>query len=384
MPSQTKSILKLKRLFVDLNLQGAVETVRRLTGKGQIRQGYEILCLALGPRRFSPVEYYTEGLWRTDLSAEMRASIISEKQSKEINRQLSPIDGDSLRGLLTDKLLTALTLRGAGFPVLAPRAIFGKVLRVPGVESLASEKEIASFLRREGTLPIFGKPLHASLAIGAASYMSLADNGESIILGDRRRVNLAALTAEIAGNFARGYVFEPVIRQHPDVERVTGPAVGGLRIVTLRTADDVEVLYTLHRLPAVGAMMDATSGANPYTTAHIDSETGRVIRAQAMDSMEADGLVASLVTGVRFDNVVLPFMKECHSLVLDVHRLLVRPGLLGFDLALTPDGPLITEVNSNPYHTSYQHAAYRGFLNPDFRPKIEAAIAAVRAESRKP
>ena len=75
MPSQTKSILKLKRLFVDLNLQGAVENVRRLTGKGQIRQGYEILCLALGPRRFSPVEYYTEGLWRTDLSAEMRASL---------------------------------------------------------------------------------------------------------------------------------------------------------------------------------------------------------------------------------------------------------------------------------------------------------------------
>lgn len=35
MPSQTKSILKLKRLFVDLNLQGAVENVRRLTGKGQ-------------------------------------------------------------------------------------------------------------------------------------------------------------------------------------------------------------------------------------------------------------------------------------------------------------------------------------------------------------
>ncbi len=162
MPSQTKSILKLKRLFVDLNLQSAVETVRRLTGKGQIRQGYEILSLALGPRRFSPVEYYTEGLWRTDLSADMRASIISEKQSKEINRQLSPIDGDSLHGLLTDKLLTALTLRGAGFPVLAPRAIFGKVLRVPGVESLASETEIASFLRREGTLPIFGKPLHAS------------------------------------------------------------------------------------------------------------------------------------------------------------------------------------------------------------------------------
>ncbi len=381
MPDQPKSILKLERIYVDLDFKAAVETVKRTTGKGELRQAFEIARFALGPQKFSPSDYYLEGLWRADLFAEGRASVISEKQSTALNRRLSPMDVDGLHGLLTDKLLTGLTLRAAGFPVLEPRAIYGKILRLPGVERLTNAEGIAGFLRREGSLPVFGKPLHSSLSIGAASYIALADGGESLVLGSGQKVGLNALAEEIAANFARGYVFEPLIRQHPDVERVTGPAVGGLRIVTLRTRDDVEVLYTLHRLPAVGAMMDATSGANPYTTAHIDSETGRVIRAQAMDSMDTDSLETALVTGVRFDTVVLPFMKEAHALALDVHRLLVRPGLLGFDIALTRTGPLITEINSSPYHTSYQHAANRGFLNQDFKPRIEMALAVVRAES---
>lgn len=382
MPSHPKSILKLSRIRPRLDFQAAVDTVRRASGKGALLQTLEILRSVLGPQRFSPAEYYLEGLWRGDLLAEGRDCVISDKQSTALNRRLSPIDGEGLHGLLTDKLLTGLVLRAAGFPALEPRAIFGKVIRLPGVERLTSAKDIAGFLRREGTLPVFGKPLHSSLSIGTASYVALADSGESLVFGNGQKVGLSTLAEEIVANFSRGYVFEPLIRQHPDVERVTGSAVGGLRIVTLRTRDDVEVLYTLHRLPAVGAMMDASSGANPFATALIDSETGRVIRAQAMDSMDMDSLESSLVTGVRFDTVVLPFMKEAHALARDVHRLLVRPGVLGFDIALTPDGPLISEINSNPFHTSFQHAANRGFMNSDFKPKIMMAIEIVRAESR--
>lgn len=383
MPGQAKSILKLEPIFPDLDFQAAAEMVKRATGKGELRQAFEIVRFALGPHRLAPADYYLEGVWRSELLAEGRDSFISETQSKALNRRLSPIGVDGLHGLLTDKLLTGLVLRAAGFPVLEPRAIFGKLVRLPGVERLTNTRDIAAFLRREGTLPLFGKPLHGSLSIGAASYIAIENKGETLVLGNGQRVALDTLAAEISANFARGYVFEPIIRQHPDVERVTGPAVGGLRIVTLRTRDDVEVLYTLQRLPAVGAMMDATSGRNPYTTAHIDGETGRVIRAQAMDSMDMDSLETSLVTGVRFDSVVLPFMQEAHALALDVHRLLVRPGLLGFDIALTATGPLITEINSNPYHTSYQHAANRGFLNAAFKPKIDLALAVVRDETGK-
>lgn len=383
MTKEPTSILKLGRISLGLDYREAFETVKRASGMGALRQSFEILRHSLGRGRFSPSEYYLEGLWRPELSAEERASFISEHASTKLNRQLSPLDESSLNGLLTDKLLTGLVLRSAGFPALAPRAVFGKLVRVPGVKRLSSAREIAEFLGQEDNLPVFGKPLHASLSIGAGSFVSLADSGQSLVLGNGRVVGLKALAEEIASNFPRGYVFEPLIRQHPEVERVTGLAVGGLRVLTLRNPDDVEVLYTVQRLPAVGAMMDASHLGNPYSTALIDHETGRVLRAQAMNSMAAESLETSPVTGVRFDSVVLPFMKEAHDLALDVHRMLARPGVLGFDMALTAKGPLITEINGNPFHTTYQRAANRGLLNPEFRPRIETALAVVRSESGK-
>jgi hypothetical protein len=56
---------------------------------------------------------------------------------------------------------------------------------------------------------------------------------------------------------------------------------------------------------------------------------------------------------------------------------------LGLTFALTPEGPLITEINSNPFHATYQHAADRGLLNPDFTPAIKVALDVVRAEAGK-
>ena len=58
-----------------------------------------------------------------------------------------------------------------------------------------------------------------------------------------------------------------------------------------------------------------------------------------------------------------------------VHALFPRQGILGPDIALTPDGPKITEVNSNPSHGFYQKSLARGFMNAEIAPQITAALA---------
>lgn len=374
-------ILKLVRIKTKLDIQRAIETVRKETGKGSLRQMVELARLAVGPQRLGLADYYLEGLWRTELSGEERAAFVSEQRSMAYNRALSPINGSGLHGLFADKLLTNLALRAAGFPVLKPLAIFGKFVCLPGTAQLATASDISAFLLGDGNLPVYGKPLHGSLSIGAASFVGTADGGKSIILGNGKVVGVDRLSREIASNFDRGYVFEPLIRQHPDVEAVTGPAVGGLRVVTLRAPEGAELLYTLQRLPAVGAMMDAMSAHGAYLAAHVDPGSGRILRVRAMDAMPTEALYASPVTGKRFDQAVLPFVKEAIVMAQEAHRLFARPGLLGFDFALTAKGPVVTEINSNPFHTTYQHAADRGFLNPDFKPRIKQALAIVESET---
>lgn len=381
MPDTPPPILKLRRVQPAFAPQPLMDQVHRMTGKSRLRQAGELLWLYLGPRRIPMSDYFLEGLWRPELTAADRATYVSDASSTAINRRLSPVDPIGLHGLLADKVLTKLALGAAGFPVQRTSALFGSVIALPGIPRLQSAADIAAFLRQDGTLPVFGKPLRGSLSIGAASIIALQE-GDRVLLGNGRTVALAALATEIAQNFQSGYLFEPLIRQHPAVEAVTGPAVGALRVVTLRVPGGAEVLYTAQRLPAVGAMIDAASGSNPYTTALIDAATGRVLRAQKMDEMPPDSLDTSLVTGVRFDSVTLPFMPEALAIAVEVHRLMPQQGVLGFDFALTPTGPVINEVNSNPFHTIYQRAADRGFLNRDFKPRVDAAIALIRAERR--
>ena len=379
MGETSQPILKLAKQQTSFDLKNAMAWVTRRTGKSGLRQVIEIGRLALGRQKLSPEDYYLSALWRPELSAADKAAFLSPATSWALNKRLSPVTEFSLHGLARNKILTGLVLRAAGFPTMVPLAVFGGQFAVPGAALLRTAADIADWLRRDGQLPVFGKPINASLSLGTASYMSLTADRNSVVLGNGTIVTLAAITAEIAAYFPTGYMFEPLIRQHPAVEAIAGKAVGALRVVTLRGPDGPEVLYTAQRLPGLGAMMDALT-SSPYTTALVDMATGRIIRAQSIFSMNIKPLEASLVTGVRFDTVELPFIAEAVAMSLDAHRMFGSPGILGFDIALTTTGGVINEVNSNPFHSTYQHGADRGLMNPEFRPRIEAAIRVTEAE----
>lgn len=373
------TILKQHKQVWHFNARQAMAWVTRTTGKTALQQTREFAGLALGRQKLTVEDYYLYGIWRPTLTAAERAAFLSDRAGAALNKRLSPVNRSGLHGLIDDKLLLGLVLRAAGFPSQVPRAIYGKVTALPGVTRLTTADEIAGWLRRDGTLPVFGKPLHASLGIGAASILALSGDGRTVDLGNGATVAVDALATEIAASFERGYLFEPLIRQHPDVAAVTGPAMGGLRVVTLMLPGGPELLYTVQRLPAAGAMIDGGASAKPNSVAHIDPATGRVIRVQNMHAMATAGLETALVTGVRFDAVVLPFVAEAVAVAIEVHRLLARAGVLGFDIALTGEGPIINEVNATPFHSTYQRGADRGLLNPEFKPRIDAAVALAAA-----
>lgn len=376
------SILKLNRYGDWVDVPAVSARVKAITGKGSFRQSAEILRFMFGPQRMQVPDYYQYGLWRTELSACEGAAFLSEAGSTALNLRLSPLNRMCLHGLMTNKLLTGLTLRSAGLPAQRPRAVFGVGLAIPGSDWLTSASEISAWLRRDGSLPVFGKPAHSSLCIGVASYLALTDQGQSVLLGDGRTVSVDAVATEIATYFARGYLFEPLIQQHADVEAFIGPAVGALRVVTLREPEGIRVLYVAQRLPAVGAMTDGAQLNAPFSEAQIDCNTGRIIRVQDMDQLPPDHLTVSNTTGKAFGDVVLSFFKESLQIARDAHSLFAEAGILGFDIALSKDGPLINEINSNPHHSIYQRSGDRGLMNPDLRPRLEVALALAKVRSR--
>jgi hypothetical protein len=64
---------------------------------------------------------------------------------------------------------------------------------------------------------------------------------------------------------------------------------------------------------------------------------------------------------------------EMTAICRAAHRLFPGHALIGWDIAMTGRGPVISEVNASPLHLSYQRAFRKGFLHADHRKRLDAA-----------
>jgi hypothetical protein len=375
-PASDKPILKLSKAKLGLPVPEAMLWLRRTEGTGLLRQIIRMAQLSYSPSRLTPEDYFLYALFRPGLTQDERRAFLSPARSKRLNMRLAPHALPGVQhGLIADKILAGLLFDRMGLPVAPIRAVFSTSRRVPGVRMLTRPEDIARYLAEPGVLPCFGKPAGSSLAIGGASLIELADGGTAIRLGNGQTEPLERLVKEIARNFPGGYMFQELERPAAALEPLTGPTIGTIRVTTLRLRDGPVVLYVVLKLPAAGAMIDSLVAAKPNVFALLDPETGRFLRAQDTMRMCTQTAESSPATGASLSGAAVPGLAPALELALEVHRLLPAHGVLGIDIALTDEGPLLNEVNGNPHHSIYQRAAAKGLLNPEFKPLIDEALA---------
>jgi Sugar-transfer associated ATP-grasp len=365
-------LLKNRSIGPRFDLAASLRWVRQAHGVGLLRQVGQALALS---RRagMTPREYYELALFRPALTEADRRAYVSFRSQRALNLRLSPAGLRGLHGLCTDKVLCALVLAQAGLATVPTLALFSTAMVVPAIPALATPEALADWLLHEAPLPVFGKPVDGSLGMGGASILDR--EGDELLLGDGRRVAARALAAEVARDYGGGWQVQPLLRLHPDVAALAGTAVAMLRVVTLRDAMGTAALYALLRLPAQGAMIDANQPHAPNGNVVVDPATGALGRAQSNWHLNTTALDTAPATGLPLAGRHLPSLPQACRLCETAHRLFPRHGVLGFDVALTPEGPVIGEVNSLPHHHNWQRAADRGLMNSDFAPRFAAAIA---------
>lgn len=356
----------------------AMRWVRQTHGKSALRQFAEILPLLRRPNLLQTKDYYLNGLFRPEFDSAIRQTYVSQAGSHELNLGLSPVHALSCHGLAVNRILVGVLLERLGVRTPPLRAWFPGEPGLPGVRSLRTAADIAAWLSDPCSLPCVGKPAFGSHGIGTATFLEVVDDRRRIRLGDGREVAIDAVCARIAHDFPQGYIFQPLLRQRPEVEALNGPAVGVLRVVTLRGSAGPEVLYTVLRMSPAGAMPDGAANGWTNAVALVDPGSGRILRAQDMGRMAPAALESAPATGRSLTGAVLPDVAETVALTCALHRHFPTHGVLGFDVALTVDGPCVTGIDTRPCHTVFQRAADRGILNPDFLPLIEEACGISR------
>ena len=144
-------------------------------------------------------------------------------------------------------------------------------------------------------------------------------------------------------------VLEDVIVQHPDMSALYPDSINTLRLVTLNNGKTVTLVLALCRV-GNGSRVDNFLHGGMAT--RIDMQTGRM----QYDCVDEKNRVYDKhpVTGVRFVGYQIPMWAQCVEMAKKAALEVPQIGYVGWDIAVTPDGPALVEGNEFPGHCMYQ------------------------------
>ena len=142
--------------------------------------------------------------------------------------------------------------------------------------------------------------------------------------------------------YNKEYLVEEVIKQHDELNKLYDKSVNCLRMFTFCKDNKV---YFLQAILKIGnnSFVDNFSSGGVY--AFLDEE-GKVI-TQAIDQNDNIYKVHP-ITNYPIIGFQVPYFKESINLIKEAALLIPQIGYIGWDVAITNEGPLIIEGNSYP------------------------------------
>lgn len=144
---------------------------------------------------------------------------------------------------------------------------------------------------------------------------------------------------------------EDNIKQHPAMNRLYPNAVNSLRIITVLDSGKVaHCIYMVQKMGLNGSIIDNNCLFTP-----VDPETGRIkYPAHSGDTTKGIIYEEHPNTHVKLAGYQIPFAKEAVELCLKAALVVPQVRYVGWDVAITEDGPVIIEGNNYCAHDFWQ------------------------------
>lgn len=147
-------------------------------------------------------------------------------------------------------------------------------------------------------------------------------------------------------------VVEEFVNQHPEMSRLSPASVNSLRFVTLSSFEhpvtpdgkNADVAYSIVRIGRGDSIVDNLHSGG--MVANVDLETGCL----ATNGADRNGFMfeAHPESGTVIKGFKVPYFEEARELILKTIMEKKVEGYLGWDIAISVDGPKLLEVNTCP------------------------------------
>jgi hypothetical protein len=340
-------------------------------GVNPFRQFAQIIALQRRRNGVGGDEYYSMQMFRPDLTAAQRREFVGQKGNLRLNMSLTSKEAPGIRGILGDKIMLGALLRQFGLRTTETQAIVNRIRGFGMLPVLRSADDIEAFLRDDARYPLFAKPSGGSLSVGSALISEFDRQAGQLRLANGASFELSVFAREVFEDHGNGFLFQTAVAQHPEITRMAGTALATVRVVTVMEEAGPRVLYAVWKLPSPQAMSDS-SWQEGNMLAAIDIDSGTVQQCRRGSGPDAETVETHGVSGLHLPGFQLPHWPQVLKAAEAAHGLFPSMGILGWDVGLSAEGPVILEANDNPFHMLYQRAYGRGILNPEFAPVFEA------------
>lgn len=331
--------VKLKKLFTTTKFS------KEKDAKPVIRQSWEMLLFWLA-RGFIPREYFRYQFYKKNVTLGATQDYLSYK---ELRRYVYP-PKNALSDRWKNKGVLYAELAEEGFPV--PENI--GILNPFDINKLKYRELDKNSLKTLLEEPVQYVLKPTELSEGRGIYF--LNPGEE-------RINSPEQVLNKVKN--REYLLQRYVNQHPLFNRIYPHSVNTLRIVSFNHSGAVFIWGAVLRVGLDGNKTDNWHGGG----LGIKVEGGKLREGVLVKGAEIMFVKRHPTTGFEFFDLEIPFWSECIEVVKRGARAFADTRAIGWDVAVTENGPLILEANV-PFGAELlqmtQKGAFRGEVKKEW------------------
>lgn len=341
-------------------------------------------------------EYFAYGLFDPDMPWEAKTEYVGGKLMRRLWSALNPIE---YRWIFKDKLVFKRLCQGMGLPTAELLGVFDPDW---GYDAAGNPLRTADDLRRwigglEDANVVF-KPTAGAEGEMVRVFGGKTEASEPALLdleGTPRSAQelydyftddeKLAVACSGAPQITPTFLIERRLRSHPELARLSPETLCTVRLVTLR---DREPKIPAHVVAAEYKIQTGSTGADNVALGAlpvgVDAETGVLGTGVHIDSdtgvafLQRVEVVPS--SGQRFTGTQIPLWADTLALATRAADSFPYARAVGWDIAVTPEGPRIVEGNWAWGEKGAQGGPNRGLYHGDFKHVCDRLIREGKAD----
>ncbi|GAA1041277.1 sugar-transfer associated ATP-grasp domain-containing protein [Streptomyces murinus] len=297
--------------------------------------------------RCLPFHYFRYGAYRRGMSAEAVCAFLPE--TVLFHRLLPHVNRDTVA--LDDKTSCKRILASAGIPQPELIASGDRRIGTTADGEAVSLTDVLNLARGSGRVVV--KPARYSSGGSGVVIVRLGEDG----------FDLSAYA-----NQWGTWLVERHVPQHDDLAMLNPCALNTFRVITLLREGIADVLYVMLKLGGAGSTTDNSAVGGIQIRVHTDGRLDRYGYDRYLDAhTHHQG------GSVSFAEHRIARMTEVRELATRCARLFPQTPFIGWDIALTPGGPVVIEGNSSPSLAHVQRT--HGGVAPELVPALRSVMS---------